>query len=68
MWFRPADRGACLLGLKLYEDQRATMMHVLSEKRKEKKRKEKTKLNSKALKAREKEICAWRVILHKYNS
>jgi hypothetical protein len=49
---------------KLYEEQRATMMAILSENSK----KEYPKSVNRALKARGKKICARRLLLHKQNS
>jgi hypothetical protein len=47
---------------KLYEEQRATMMAILSENRKKEYR-----VSYRALKARGKKICARRLLLHKQN-
>jgi hypothetical protein len=49
---------------KLYEDQRATVMDILSENRKQEYRKSVTEL----LRLEEKKICARRLLLHKQNS
>jgi hypothetical protein len=49
---------------KLYEDQRTTMMNILSENRK----KEYPKSVTELVKARGEKICARRLLLHEQNS